>query len=482
MDLLEGTEVSFRHTRAVSTTAFNSTWNWEMVNDQGEEKWLVRVGASLVSLMYLLSAAIWNGYPIVYSDTSSYLASGFHLETLVDRPITYGLFIRLCSLDGWSLWTVVIAQSMLLAYAAGLALRSTGIHNAWLRSAIIGGTALLTGLPFVCGQIITDVFTPILVITLYLLLFVNDLSRKTRILLFGLFLLAFATHMSHVSITVLLLALALLLRWSMRRHTAGLPNLRTIGMILLLAIVGTLAMGVSLAKSKYSFYAAHMAETGVLQRYLEEHCATEQYRLCDRLGTIPRSADAFLWADDSPLKIYESRQQMERELGRITMGTFREPALIWMQLRTALEASAQQLTRFAVGDGNGSFGKGTLLHERIGAFIPSEIGAFDSSRQMNGAGFRQAVDRWNQVLNIIMVISLLMLLLLWAFSRRSLVKHPHLLLMTVFLLGALAINTTVNASLVMVADRFGTKLAWLVPFLIITSAVASIAPRNKNLR
>ncbi|MEO8734216.1 MAG: hypothetical protein ABI373_07785, partial [Flavobacteriales bacterium] len=221
-----------------------------------EEKWFVRAGSTLFALLCLMSAAIWNGYPIVYSDTSSYLASGFHLETLVDRPITYGLFIRVCSFNGWSLWTVVIAQSMILAYVIGLLLRSFGIRDPRWRSLIIGSTALLTGLPFVCGQIITDVFTPILVITLLLLLFVRDMKRGTRTVLFGIFLLAFAMHMSHVSITVVLLLISLMLGWLMRRTDPILSGWRTIITVLILSVTGTLAMGVSLAKSKYTFYAA----------------------------------------------------------------------------------------------------------------------------------------------------------------------------------------------------------------------------------
>ena len=77
----------------------------------------------------LLIAALWNGYPLVYSDTSAYLASGFLLETPIDRPITYGLFMRVCSLNGFSLGLVVLAQAMLLAHAMGLALRGVGIDR-----------------------------------------------------------------------------------------------------------------------------------------------------------------------------------------------------------------------------------------------------------------------------------------------------------------------------------------------------------------
>ncbi|MBS1546506.1 MAG: hypothetical protein JST38_08985 [Bacteroidetes bacterium] len=441
---------------------------------------LGRAGASIITLLCLLSAALWNRYPIVYSDTSSYLVSGFHLETLIDRPITYGLFIRVCSFNGWSLWTVVIAQAMLLAYVAGLALRSLGCTNVWARTAIIGCTALLSGLPFVIGQIITDVFTPILVITLFLLLFAKDLPKRTRILLFSLFLLAFATHMSHISITILLLILAWIIRLLLRQSTRGRSFWTTIAAIIMLSTVGSLAMGVSLAKSKYSFYAAHLAEIGVLQRYLEEHCPTEHYRLCSRLGNIPHSADAFLWADDTPLKVYESRKQMETELGHITLASLTEPRLLAMQIESAFKSSLTQLVHFSIGEGNGAFGKGTLLHERIGAFIPSEIGAFDHSRQMNADEFRNPVNAWNLVLNFVMACSAIALSLLWIANRDSLARNSLLKSLTLFLVGAMLINSAVNASLVMVADRFGAKLAWLVPFLTITTFMLLYYPRNKT--
>ncbi|MGV9012003.1 MAG: hypothetical protein ACOH13_05360 [Flavobacteriales bacterium] len=418
-----------------------------------------------------MSAAIWNGYPIVYSDTSSYLASGFHLETLVDRPITYGLFIRLCSLNGWSLWTVAIAQSMLLAYVLGSLLRGLGIANPWSRSFIIGGTALLTGLPFLCGQIITDVFTPILVITLFLLLFIEALPRRTRAVHFAIFLLAFAMHMSHVSITVLLLLFGLLLKWLLPRALPNMNGWRTIITLLLLSVAGTLVMGVSLAKSKYTFYAAHLAGTGVLQRYLEEHCATQHFQLCERLGNIPQSADAFLWADNSPLKIYTSRQEMETELGSIVAGSLQEPALLWMQIKSAMSASAQQLTRFAVGNGNGAFGEGTILHERIASFIPSEIAAFDNALQMKGVQFNGAVSVLVRFHDLVMGLALLVLALSWIFYRHRLQSTPYLASASLFLISAILVNASINASLVMVADRFGTKLAWAVPFLAIVTCV-----------
>ncbi len=450
-----------------------------LVNDRMEhanERWYVRLLTTAACATALMSAALWNGYPIVYSDTASYIISGFHLETLIDRPITYGLFIRVCSFNGWSLWTVALAQSMILAHVIGLSLRSIGIARSPARAAILVPTALLTGLPFVCGQVITDVFTPVLLFTLYLLLFVKGLPQSNRIILFALFLLSFAMHMSHVAITALLLLVALAVRRAMLRRSFHVPSWSTMGIAILLSVIGTLVMGTALAKSKHSFFAARMAEAGILQRYLEEHCGTNEFKLCGRLGNIPHDANDFLWAEDTPLNVYANRQEMEDELGRIANGSFREPTLVWMHVKSAATSIGAQFNRFAVGDGNGAFGRGTVLNERIDLFFPSEVPQFNSSRQMDGPRFQRPLVAMNHFYRAVMSIAVVVTVVLLARAgKTALVMGAQRLVL--FLLIGLVFNVCINAGLVMVADRFGTKTAWLIPFaalLLVTASVPSI--------
>lgn len=427
------------------------------------ERWHIRLLATLACAAALMSAALWNGYPIVYSDTASYIISGFHLETLIDRPITYGLFIRVCSFNGWSLWTVALAQSMVLAHVIGLSLKSIGIVRSLARAAIIVPAALLTGLPFVCGQIITDTFTPILLFTLYLLLFAKEMPKRTRITLFALFLLSFAMHMSHVAITALVLLVAWAARRSMKRHSLDVASWSSFGTILLLAVIGTLVMGTALAKSKHSFFAARMAEAGILQRYLEEHCGSNEFKLCARIGSIPHDANDFLWDEDTPLNVYANRQEMEDELGRIASGSFREPALAWMHVKAAVSSIGRQFTHFAAGDGNGAFAQGTVLNERINLFFPSEIGQFNAARQMGGARFQGPLTAVNRSYHVVMVIALIAVLALF-FTRSRFAVPDGVIFLCAFLLAGLMLNVSINAGLVMVADRFGTKTAWLLPF------------------
>jgi hypothetical protein len=46
-----------------------------------------------VGAIILMGVSFWNGFPLLYSDSSTYLSSGFDLDPPYDRPINYGLLI-----------------------------------------------------------------------------------------------------------------------------------------------------------------------------------------------------------------------------------------------------------------------------------------------------------------------------------------------------------------------------------------------------
>jgi hypothetical protein len=69
----------------------------------------------LFAAFILLWPAIWNGYPLVFSDTGTYIASAFDQKVPFDRPIGYGDFIQFFS-QGVSLWSVVYVQAFFAVY------------------------------------------------------------------------------------------------------------------------------------------------------------------------------------------------------------------------------------------------------------------------------------------------------------------------------------------------------------------------------
>src|SRR4051812_5172804 len=108
----------------------------------------------------LMLDAFYNGFPLVYSDTSTYIASGFELESPFDRPITYGLFLRIFSLNGLSLWFVIFFQSLILSYLIFLVVQLVIRQESFLMFGLLTIIllSLFTGVSWTVSQLMPDVF------------------------------------------------------------------------------------------------------------------------------------------------------------------------------------------------------------------------------------------------------------------------------------------------------------------------------------
>jgi hypothetical protein len=116
---------------------------------------------SIIGALLFMFDAFYNGFPIVYSDTSTYIISGFGLETPFDRPITYGILLRIFSLNGVSLWYVIFFQALLLSALIFILLKHVLHSSKYLLVglAITFCLALLTGVSWTVSQLMSDIFT-----------------------------------------------------------------------------------------------------------------------------------------------------------------------------------------------------------------------------------------------------------------------------------------------------------------------------------
>ena len=126
----------------------------------------VRAGAGRGAL--LLWPALWNGYPIVFADTGTYLSQAIHRYAGWDRPVFYSLFMLPLHLT-LTVWPVVAAQALLAAWVLWLVVR--------VLAPAVSAVAFVTGWPAVVGtwlpwlvcELMPDLFTPLLVLVLGLL-------------------------------------------------------------------------------------------------------------------------------------------------------------------------------------------------------------------------------------------------------------------------------------------------------------------------
>ena len=423
---------------------------------------------STIGALCILGYAFYNGYPIVYSDTSTYIVSGFELIPPPDRPILYGLLIRLISLNGLSLWPVAFTQSLALSYLIYLTIRDFNEFNSSKIFFIVTIILLttLTVLPFVSGQIMTDIFTSIAVFCIIHLVCNPKPDRFTTNFLFVIYFLANAMHLSHLMINTFFLVFILLLKRFFFRKSI-IINFRNILILFVLTFTGIIAMEPALAKSRNVFFMGRMAENGILIDFLKENCGKKQYKLCDCIDSIPRNTNDFLWDKASPVYTRYTRWSGTRdEFGSIIFSTLIRPKYLVRHIAESVKSTLKQLRSFNAGDGNGPFVENTLLYERINIYFQGEALEYSGSRQSRGLLNGMELRPLNIIYRITIILSLSIILIIFLTGRIR--NHIPALkkFNAILLLVAVFLNSFVNSSLVMVTDRFGAKMIWLIPFVL----------------
>src|SRR4051812_27471361 len=125
-----------------------------------------------LAAILLLWPAFWNGYPIVFADTGTYLSQAIHRYAGWDRPIFYSLFMFPLHAT-LTVWPVVVVQALITAYA--LHVVSRVLLPALSAPAFVAGVAILasvTWLPWLVSELMPDLFTPLLVLLLTVLAWV----------------------------------------------------------------------------------------------------------------------------------------------------------------------------------------------------------------------------------------------------------------------------------------------------------------------
>ncbi|MDB5698428.1 MAG: hypothetical protein JWN69_1232, partial [Alphaproteobacteria bacterium] len=317
--------------------------------------------AHLLGAMFLLWIAFANGFPMFFNDSGTYLSIGKALGYPKDRPATYGLAIAPFHL-AFGLWGIVIAQALFATWVIGLVM--TGATERRAPRALIGATALLavaSSLPWFVGQVMPDLFTGLMVVLIFLLVFPHrDLPRRARLLLTMLLTMLIGFHLSHLAIAAILIPVAAVaaVRWGPRRQAlAGAAQAAAAWVLAVLALstANVLVTGqFRPAVMSESFMFASLLERGLAGEVLDEACAERTLSLCAAQPLIERSkspGSAYLWGRESPLHVLQrtAPERLRAEEAAIIRRTIAErPADV---LRMAVRGWAGQLTSAASGDG-----------------------------------------------------------------------------------------------------------------------------------
>ena len=425
----------------------------------------------------LIAPAAWNGFPLLQYDTGGYLARWFEGYLVPSRPAAYGLL--LAATAHLAFWPVLALQAAVTAWILKLLLDELGLSER--PALLVGIVAVLsfgTALPWLASILLTDIFAGLAVLALHLVVFGRTLRSGQRWALTAFVAFAAATHSATLAVVALLSSALVVGAVFARSHLPPAAAWRAapalvLGVALTLTANFAVAGHFAFTPGGYGILFGRMLQDGIVSRYLADHCPDRRLRLCPFRAELPLDADKFLWGD-SVFNRLGRFDGLGEEMREIVLGSLRDyPG---RQLEAAVTATVTQLVTVANGEGVNNqlwHTYGIMAH-----FTPAVVPAARWARQQRGAIDFSAMNRVQVPLGLISA-ALLPLLILAGWRRPEFAALSRL---STSVAVALLANAFVCGALANPHDRYGARLVWLAPLvLILVPLAASVLQRGTSV-
>ena len=417
----------------------------------------------ILATFSLLWVLFYNHFPLFTADSSAYVEHAFNHQIPGDRPVFYSWFIKFISISNSLMWTVV-CQALILALLLGHFISCFFPQLSYKNKLIIIAiTSLLTQAPWYVTQIMPDLFTPIL--GLSVLLFLNTTNHK-KMSLYGFFIiLSIISHNSNLITSIVFLAVTFIINLFTKQYRISAGRFL---MVLLLCLSSWLIVCFTNYKAGNGFTPNHLShiylmgklsENGILKTYLDENCSTQNYKICPYRSELPNHAWDFIWLPNGPFAQSGGWYQDPTEYKQIIKGTLTEGRYLKMHLIESIKATYQQFLLTYVGDGIVGFNSESGVYNTIKSKYPNDINTFKNARQNNGS---IAFDFFNNLYRISFYFLLIASALILYIS-----KNRKYFLLFLWAFAFTLINAFTTATFANVLARLNSRSIWLLSFVCI---------------
>lgn len=425
-------------------------------------------GIAVAIPLMLLAPALWNGYPILQSDTGGYLARWYEGHLVPSRSTVFGLYLHFG--ENSYFWLNLAIQALATMWILQVTLRVFGLAKPWRLFGLCLVLTLTTALPWLASMLLTDIFAGLSVLALYLLvLHGGKLSTPEKVALFVFTAFAAATHSATMGVLLGLCCVGWMARPFLRRRikaTSLWQGTMTIaaGAIMLVSANYALSGQVAWTPGGYSIAFARMLQDGIVTRYLNDHCPSQQFKLCPYRNELPETADDFLWSRETVFNKLGRFSGMRDEMAYIASHALADYPL-W-QAEEALLATGEQMLKVATGENTDH---PTLMHT-YGIFrdyLSQQLKVVDAARQQKS---HLTFGPFNLIHVPVALVStvLVFALLIGAIWQRRL-DDVTLLIATVCL--TLLGNAFICGVISGPHDRYGSRLVWITTFAVMIAAM-----------
>ena len=416
---------------------------------------LLNLLAILLGGVLFVWPALWNGYPLLYSDTHVFITQPTPGYFNWDKPFIYGPWML--PFHAWqSLWGVVLIQGILLSQLLWLSQRVFGVAMPLRHMLLCLLLSLLTGASWFVSLLMPDIFSGMVVLSIFILGFSKQLSKSMAVWISLIGALAIAVHLSHLVIAAACLLVVFVFR--LRRFPYAVLPL----VIALASLVGTNMYAFNkVAVSPFGsvFMLARMSADGHVKSVLEQYCPEKSWTLCAWSDRLAKDSDSFMWDAKGPVWSHPGGPiglaPEASEIVALTMRT-RPLPLLW----SAIQNTVTQLSMVKLGDTiHSDWLDLTVLKSVEKFFPPAELERYKNAYQVQGTmlervAFVSAVGTY--------AVWIGFLLSVFFFFRALRTRDWTALgLIALIWIGVLA-NAFATGALSKPHYRYQTRIAWLL--------------------
>lgn len=443
--------------------------------------------AILTSAALLLWPALWNGWPLIFSDTADYLwvwTQPPWFRTI--RPPAYGWAIGPLHL-GVTLWPVIAAQALLTVWLIRLVLRRAGLDDGWHLLGVSAALALLSGAPWFASWVMADAMTAPMVLA-GVALALGGLGRVEGIGAWFALLIGAASHVTHLPVLAAMLAVLLLVRIVWRAAPVSFAGLAAgVAALVLAPAINIVANWLNygepvIAFGSSMFLGARLIGDGLMQDYLTAHCPNAAWSLCGDIALLPRDSDAFLWGPQSVVWRDRDFFRLDPELADLNPRVIAAywPSYLWNGLVRAVHqlVTAEVGTDLSVRVNEEKALLARLVIPRFeNALGPGAAAALDAARQTNEEIARMPLARLAGPLSLAAAC----VVGLWlALDRRA--RHSPIALLALTSTVAALANAVAVGLGGAVHDRYAARLMWLFPLILAMLVADALSRRARSPR
>jgi hypothetical protein len=447
---------------------------------------LLHIGIGTIILSII---GLYNGYPLVYSDTGTYIYSGFGKFIPNDRPITYGLFLWFFSFN-YSAWFVILMQNFLTAFVLYQTLKLFKFKESFLVRFyfyVIMFLVIFTGIGWYSNQLMPDFFAPLVALIIFAILVgEGEITLFSKSILILVLVYSLITHFSHLLIGTVIILIAIFFKVVLKQKMKRI-SFKRISLAVAILISGWLLLpGINylvekkfiLSKGSHVFIMAHLADGGILKKFLKENCSKPEFqdcKLCAYKDALPTDLASFIWSSNNILENTGGWLESKEEYNKIIMGTLKDPKYLLLNTYRSLTYGFVQLTKNEIGQGLSAYIEGSAPYGQIHWRFHDELNNYMNSRQNKWSGVNLNLNILNTVHLVLIMVSLFILILL--FTNQLLISKidPLTLNFLIFVIIAIIVNSFITAGLNSPCERFQARVIWLLPLAEIILVVKNFS-------